>query len=218
MEPSPTSQAGLDRDRSRRERIDREPLFAQHHSSNNPAKQARGGRLAGEISDLIAGAFDAHKLKILVFGPQVHTPSAEERTAKLQNKRIDIKAALEALGHHVKYAEEIVDPSLGGAAGNAFFQELLIMGEYDFIVTLVDTPGSITEAAAIASNPHFAQKASLFLDSAFVGGLVSQACENAAHMGAHYSTYDYPADLDECHLLGHIRDRASAIQMIKYLL
>jgi len=172
----------------------------------------------GEIASLIANAFDAHKLKILVFGPQVHTPSTEERTAKLQKKRIEIRQELEALGHLVKYAEDIVDPSIDGAPGNVFFQELLIMGEYDFIITIVDSPGSITEAGVIASNPVFARKSSLFLDSAYAGGLVSQACENAANMGANFQTYDYPAALDDCHLLTHILDRASAIQMIKYLL
>lgn len=171
-----------------------------------------------DIATLIANAVDAIKLKILVFGPQVHTPSADERTAKLQTKRKEIRHKLEDLGHHVKYAEDLVDPHLSGPSGNAFFQELVIMREYDLIVTIVDSPGSIAEAAAIATKPMLAQKASLFLDAAYSGGLVAETCKNAEDMGAHFSTFNYPGDLDSCHLYGFVLDRIRKVQKVKYLL
>ena len=171
-----------------------------------------------DIKTLIANAVDALKLKILVFGPQVHTPSCDVRTAKLQDKRRDIRGKLEGLGHSVKYAEDLVDPHLPGPTGNAFFQELVVMREYDLIVTIVDSPGSIVEAVAISLNPQLAQKSSLFLDNAYIGGLVGEACRNAADIGAHFETYAYPKDLDDCHLFGYILDRASKIQKMKYLL
>ena len=174
--------------------------------------------LPEEVQILIANAVDRISLKILVFGPQVHTPSPQERTAKLQAKRIDIRARLEADGHFVRYAEDLVDPMLGDPAGNAFFQEILIMGEYDLIVTIVDSPGSIVEATTISLNPRLAQKASLFLDSEYVQGLVGAACRNAEDIGAHFQTYEYPQDLDECHLLGHVITRVRKIQKIKYLM
>ena len=169
------------------------------------------------ISNLIASAFAAIKLKILVFGPQVHTPSPDPRIAKLQGKRAEIRQKLEAQGHHVKYAEDLVDPSLGAATGNPFFQELVLMREYDLIVTIVDQPGSIAEATVIALKPDLAQKSALFLDSAYLGGLVGQACVSAQNIGAHFSTYDYPVDLDACHLFGKIEERVERVQMIKYL-
>jgi hypothetical protein len=170
------------------------------------------------IADLISRAISAVKIKILVFGPQVHTPSSDTRTAKLQNKRIEIRAKLEALGHEVKYAEDLVDPGLSGAAGNKFFQELVIMAEYDLIVTIVDSPGSIAEATAMALKPHLAQKASLFLDGAYSTGLVHDTCKNAEDLGAHFQTYLYPDDLDMCHLFGFISARVEKIQKMKYLL
>jgi hypothetical protein len=170
------------------------------------------------ITTLVSGAIDAIKIKILVFGPQVHTPSPDPRTAKLQNKRIEIRARLEAQGHDVKYAEDLVDPSLAGPAGNPFFQELVIMREYDLIVTIVDSPGSIAEATAMAMKPHLAQKASLFLDQAYSTGLVHATCKNAEDLGAHFQTYEYPGDLDNCHLLGFISTRVVKIQKMKYLL
>ncbi len=174
--------------------------------------------MSDDIKTLIERAFEAIKLKILVFGPQVHTQSPDVRTAKLQGKRRDIRAKLEAIGHYVKYAEDLVDPHLPGPAGNTFFQELVIMKEYDLIVTIVDSPGSIAEAAVIATKPQLAQKSSLFLDGAYVGGLVGEACRNAEHIGAHFRTYSYPNDLDDCHLLGYIVERILQIQMMKYLL
>ena len=174
--------------------------------------------MVDDVGSLIASAVGAIKLKILVFGPQVHTPSPIERTAKLQNKRREIRQKLEAEGHLVKYAEDLVDPNLPGAGGNAFFQELVIMMEHDLIVTIVDSPGSITEATAIAMKPLLAQKSALFLDNDHIGGLVGSACKNAEDIGAHFKTYAYPADLDECHLFGYILDRVGKIQKMKYLL
>lgn len=170
------------------------------------------------IGSRVLDAISSIRLKILVFGPQVHTPSTELRTAKLQSKRAQIRAKLEECGHHVKYAEELVDPSLAGPAGNALFQELVIMEEYDLIVNIVDSPGSIVEATAIALRPRLASKSSLFLDRGYEGGLVGQACKNAADIGAHYQSYLYPKDLDECNLMGFVLNRVGKIQKMKYLL
>lgn len=171
-----------------------------------------------DIGNLVAANIGAIKLKILVFGPQVATPSTDPRLKKLQAKRVEIRAKLEHLGHDVKYAEELVDPTLPGVSGNAFLQELLIMSEYDMIVTLVESPGSLIEASVIASKPLLAAKASLFIDDDFKGGLAAQACEFAEVMGAHYQTYQYPIDLDACHLYGFIESRVNKFQTIKFML
>jgi hypothetical protein len=171
-----------------------------------------------DVTTLIADAMNAIKLKVLVFGPQVHTPSPQERTAKLQGKRMEIRQRLEELGHHVRYAEDLVDPAIAGAGGNVFFQEIVIMGEYDYIVTIVDSPGSIAEATVISLNPLLARKASLFLDQEYQVGLVASTCENARDIGAHFALYTYPVDLDDCHLLTKVVDRVTTIQKIKYLL
>ena len=170
-----------------------------------------------DIGALVAANIGAIKLKILVFGPQVATPSTDPRTAKLQAKRVEIRAKLEHLGHDVKYAEDLVDPTLPGVSGNAFLQEYLIMSEYDMIVTLVESPGSLIEASVIASKPLLAAKASLFMDEDFRGGLAAQACEFAEWVGAHFQTYQYPVDLDACHLYGFIETRVRKFQTIKFM-
>jgi hypothetical protein len=170
------------------------------------------------VTALLDSAIAAIILNILVFGPQTHTPASDERTRRLQLKRIEIRDSLIRLGHTVKFAEELVDPTIAGINGNAYLQELVIMREYDLIVTLVGSPGSNAEAAAIALKPYIAQKTALFLDEGHKDGLVGAACQLAAHIGAHYSTYSYPKDLDDCHLLGYVHDRVAKAQTVKYLL
>lgn len=170
------------------------------------------------VADLLAATIGSIKLKILVFGPQVRTLSSEERTLNLQNKRIEIRAELEKSGHLVNYAEDLVDPALTGPAANPLMQELVIMSEYDLIINLVGSPGSIVEATTIALKPRLAQKASLYLDEDHIDGLVGQACANARDIGAHFQTYKYPTDLTDCHLLSHVVARVSVVQKMKYLL
>jgi hypothetical protein len=173
--------------------------------------------LVTSIGTLIASGVDSIQLDILVFGPQVRTFSTEPRTLSLQNKRIQIRDELIARGHNAKYAEELVDPTLTGPDNNAAFQELLIMKAYDLVVNVVDSPGSIVEATMISMSPEIARKTSLFLDGNYVGGLVHSVCLQAQEIGAHYQTYVYPTDLDDCHLLGYVLDRVRITQKIKYL-
>jgi hypothetical protein len=165
-----------------------------------------------DVRDLISSSIDAIKLNVLVFGPAVDPLSTDERTRNLQLKRIQIRDELAARGHNPKYAEELVDPSLG----NMLMQEELIMREYDVIVTLVGSPGTITEAAFIARNPQLAQKSQLFMDAGHTNGLVAEGCRLAAQHGAYFKEYEYPRDLVDCNLLGFVMVRISAAQQIKY--
>lgn len=112
-----------------------------------------GGILARDIAELLRASQDAKKLDILVFGPQVDPLSTDERTRNLQLKRIQIYETLAAEGHNARYAEELVDPSLG----NMLYQEELLMSEFDVIITLVGSPGANMEAGIIATNPGHAQ-------------------------------------------------------------
>lgn len=169
------------------------------------------------IEDLLAKNITNIFLKILVFGPQIKAISTDERTRNLQLKRIQIREELETLGHHVRYAEDLVNPDLPGQTSNVFLQEIVIMNEYDLVVTLVGSPGSIVEATVIAKEPALARKASLFVDFDHSEGLVAQACNFAKQLGADYRTYQYPEDLVNCHLLGFVKEKVEKVQIVKYL-
>lgn len=170
------------------------------------------------VAQLISESLGSIKLRILVFGPQVSNISVEERTRNLQNKRIEIREALEDLGHEVKYAEDVVDSSIEGPTVNPFFQEMVIMEDFDFIVTLLDSPGTNIETGVIASKLNLARKASLYIDKQYNTGLAWHACKQIEALGGHMHPFTYPEDLTDCHLLGHVKDRASTIQMWKYLM
>lgn len=168
------------------------------------------------VSQLILDAKGHIKLNILVFGPQVHTISDNERTKNLQLKRIQIREALETLGHFVRYAEDLVDPNLPSPQNNAVLQEIVIMPEYDLIVNIVDSPGSIGEAFLIASKASLSQKATLFMDESYTDGLPAEACRLAATLGANFETFKYPDDLVQCHLLGFVKERVEKTQFAKF--
>ncbi|WP_430404182.1 hypothetical protein [Hyphomonas sp.] len=167
-----------------------------------------------KINALFADSIQAIKLNILVFGPQVKDMSTDERTLNLQLKRIQIRDELSKDGHNVKYAEDEVDPSLG----NMMLQEELIMREFDLIINLVGSPGTIIETGFIARNPEIAQKSQLFMDSDHTVGLVAEGCRLAEELGAFFKEYSYPSDLTDCHLLGFAKERVLKAQKIRYLM
>lgn len=170
------------------------------------------------IQELVSEAESGMKLKILVFGPQVKKLNRGGRTRALQNKRIEIRNRLEELDHYVRYAEDLVDADLPAPFDDILEQEVLLMSDYDMVVTLVDTAGTIAEAMEISKRPAIAPKASLFIDKNYKDGLVANKLSTGATaLGADVSTFIYPDDLRACHLLGAVLNKVSKIQRAKYL-
>lgn len=141
--------------------------------------------------------------------------SDNERTKNLQLKRIQIRKALEASGHFVKYAEDLVDPNLPSPQNNAVLQEIVIMAEIDLIINVVDSPGSIVELGLIANKSSLSQKSTLFLDASYSTGLVAEQCLLAVELGANFETFNYPEDLVQCNLLGFVKERVEKTQFAK---
>lgn len=168
-------------------------------------------------AELLEDGISSIALQILVFGPQVKNLSADPRTQLLQLKRMQIRGELEKCGHIVKYGEELIDLTLPEPMNNAFLQESLIMKEYDLIVTIVDSPGSICEASTIALKPELATKSSLFIDETYVLGLTGSMCRIAQTIGAELTTFKYPEDLKLCNLLGSVKKKVREVQIVRYL-
>lgn len=166
------------------------------------------------VKELVQENIDQSSLNILVFGPQVKQIQPEGKTRDLQLKRIQIRERLEAEGHNVNYAEDLYDSSLPHPYDNAVYQEILMMKECDLIITLVESPGSITEATLICKDQSFSFKSALFMDRDFREGLAAEACRLAETAGATFQYYDYPADLVECHLLGHVKEKVRRVQLV----
>lgn len=169
-------------------------------------------------ASIVGSAIGEICLNILVFGPQVTHPSEQERTRALQDKRSEIRAQLEAEGHNVKFAEDLVDIDLPHPMNNSVLQEIAILHQYDLVVVLIESPGSILEATIVGTNPDLARKSSLFIDQDFRGGLVGGGLiDLAGRLGADANTFEYPKDLVECHLLGKVREKVQTTKLVKYL-
>ncbi|MBT3055803.1 MAG: hypothetical protein KME69_13130 [Candidatus Thiodiazotropha sp. (ex Codakia orbicularis)] len=168
------------------------------------------------ISELINIALSDQKLNILLFGPNPSPPSTDERIRKFQLKRDEIRQALE-LEHVVNYGEEVVNPSLPPPYDNLFLQEIFLLQEYDLVINLISGSGTVVETTMIAMKPDIAKKSHLFLDENHIDSFVGQACKAAQVIGAEFSTFIYPTDIDDCNLLGMVREKVRALQYAKFL-
>jgi hypothetical protein len=170
-----------------------------------------------KVGELFAERLRENPLNVLVFGPAVDPPSDNTFVRALQIKRQEIRVALENDGHFVQYGEEVIDPSLPPPADNPLFQEFLAIQEFDVVVILVQSPGTIAESTLLALRPEIAPKAHLFMRDEHRGGFVWQACKLAEQFNAVFAEFTFPADLVECHLLTKVRDRLIKMQVAKML-
>jgi hypothetical protein len=171
------------------------------------------------MASLVASAIAASRLRILVFGP-TPAPSAlsDPLSAGLRKKRIEIRTELLSQGHIADFPEDLIDLSQPPPFDNPWFQEQLLMKQYDLIVVLIGSPGSNVELGAISIDPSLCRKAQLFLcqDHAH-GGLPHQACNLAATFDAQVKQFVFPDDIDACHLLGAIESIVNKLQAGKIL-
>lgn len=169
------------------------------------------------IHQLVEDFFDRTQVSVLVFGPTLEHEAKEDFDRALQDKRREIRSVLEELGHHVRYGEEEVDPNLPPPADNPVFQETLLMREYDLIVILLKSPGSIIEMGIVSTKAELARKAHVFRYEGHRGGLPWRACDQAQRLGAEIANFTFPADLVECHLLTLVLEKVRHVQVAKAL-
>lgn len=169
------------------------------------------------IEDLFGVHVASIKLKILVFGPDPNSTSADPHVVALRDKRVQIRNHLLADGHDVRFPEDLVNPNLPAPANNPILQEILLSKAYDVIVHLVQSPGTQIELGVFCTREDVCRKLQLFICKDYTGGLSYKACQMGQEFGAALSEYTYPTDLVDCHLLTAIAESVTKIQMAKYL-
>jgi hypothetical protein len=169
------------------------------------------------VPELLEQNIHSIKLNILLFGPSLEGTSRSDREESLRNKRRAIRLNLENAGHRVDYPEEIIDRNLPEPALNPALQELLIAREYDLIVNLVETPGTIFEAGMFATKPDIASKSILFICEEFRDGLPYKGCQQYKTLEGQLFEFKYPDDIVACHLVGKVAEQISRIQIGRYL-
>lgn len=173
------------------------------------------GRPRMSIHDLLEKNLKAFPLTILVFGPA--TGASDPAVAALLGKRVEIRRHLQGLGHTVDFPEDLVTRAAKSPAHNKFFQELILVREYDMVVALIETPGTNTELGMLASRAEFARKSQLFIREEYRDGLAFGACENVGNLGGEFHSFQFPDDITHCRLLTKVEQLVIKLQMAKYL-
>lgn len=157
------------------------------------------------------------KLKILVFGPSPLGTHASPFEAELGRKRADIRDALNADGHAAVFPEDLLKGTTDPAIDNPYLWELSLVREYDLVVHLVGSPGSIDELS-LFHRPELALKATFFFNRAHITGLPFAHATTLENIGATLQTYLYPDDLASCNLMTQVKNKVHKVQIGKYLI
>jgi hypothetical protein len=107
-------------------------------------------------------------VSVLLWGPGLNDNSA------LGTLRRELRTKLRQQGHAAAYSEELCDPQ---SPYSIRLQQLAQAQEFDLIVSLPCTPGSIAEVHDFASDRRISAKILLFLNRAFLEGYSAQSLE-----------------------------------------
>lgn len=143
---------------------------------------------------------DRSRLSVLVWGP------GEQGDKDLYGKRIQIRNKLRELGHEAEFSEDILTPSVMGAGGiNLSVAELLQAREYEYIVTIMGSPGSIAEVHDFCREPGIAHKMTICINEEHLSGYSGQGVLHIFE-GNHgrIEKFKFPDDIIGCHLLGRV--------------
>ena len=166
-------------------------------------------RIAEELRDTT--------LEVLVFGPAVEPRAEDPLTARLQDKRQEMKRALTAQGHTVYYGEDVVDPGLSSPLSDPMIQEVAAMRSADFIIVLVSSPGSIAEAVLITTQQELCKKVIFYCLDEHRRGLVVQHLEHCASLGAICRIVSREA-VDRCELTTEVVEKVETLRVAKAFL
>jgi hypothetical protein len=163
---------------------------------------------------LLAAARDLRRrtvLRILIFGPG---PSYSEFHAK----RLEIREKLERLGHVVHFGEDVCTPDLLLRTGlNLSVAELLQARNYDYIVSLMVSPGTIGEVHDFAGRREFATRMLICIDANHQSGYSAHGVLRRfeGHNGR-IDWFKYPIDLTDCHLATRVLDQIQKVAENKH--
>lgn len=103
---------------------------------------------------------------VLIWGPG---PDSLDELAKV---RLELRSELREAGHLAMFSEELVeDPALGSVRVQQYVQAK----EFDVIVSLPSTPGSIGELHDFANDSRVNSKILVCINSDFMGGYSNQS-------------------------------------------
>jgi hypothetical protein len=150
-------------------------------------------------------------LTVLIWGPGASG-------ATIYEKRVQIRGLLREAGYAAVFSEEL-DAELGNRwSFSSKMRGLLQAIAADFIVALHASPGSIAEVHDFA---HFltdvGPKMLVFIDAAHVSGYsYTGALQDLRNLYQNVRTYEYPKDIDDCHLATAVLEHLKALRCGKW--
>ncbi len=156
-------------------------------------------------------------LRILVFGPDPRNATLHPRSrlGKLATKRIEIRDCLVSDGHEAVFPEDLYNKV--PPAPNIAAQEFMMMRQFDFIVIIVDSPGSNVELGVVSTRAELAGKTHAFIDATYSGGFAYKSCELLKQINGEFTPYNYPHDVVSCSLKTWVEQTVRKLQLIRYL-
>lgn len=181
--------------------------FIRHMSSDIPLSPN-----AQKLLDRIAPKIDRELQKIkkipvsvLIWGPNPLSDSAIAKT------RVALRAELRSLGHLAVFSEEIITED----AISLRMQQLAHAQQFDLIVSIPYTPGSIGEIHDFASDSRVNSKLLVCLNSEFMGGYSNQSLMSLRSVLTYeIITYNGHEELSIIHNL--VIEHVHRIREIKY--
>src|ERR1700722_2243766 len=149
-------------------------------------------------------------LIVLIWGPG---PSG----GALYKKRLEIRGKLRQLGDVAVFSEE-VDSELSVLSGPMRARELIQAHGADLIVILYGSPGAIAETHDFGNFlQQLGSKMLVFIDSNYTSGYgYSGLLDELKCLYGNVHAFEFPKDIDECHLLGMVEARLKILRFAKW--
>ena len=147
-------------------------------------------------------------VSVLLWGPGIKSSSP------LVHLRADIRSKLREKGHACFLSEEIHDPKLPFSART---QELVQAQEFDLVVSIPCTPGSIAEVHDFASDRRVTAKMLVFLNKQHMKGYSAQSLQALSTILTLKIEY-YPSEKELSAIQEITFEHVQRIREMKYLI
>jgi hypothetical protein len=160
-------------------------------------------RVAAELASL-----SKIPVSILLWGPSLTSELA------LAQLRIELRSTLRAQGHAAFYSEELCDPE---SQFSLRVQQIAQAQEFDLVVSLPGTPGSVGEAHDFAADRRIHAKLLVFLNRTDLAGYSSKSLRALnAIMACELIYYDGEDDFHS--VFEAVASQVTRIREMKYIL
>jgi len=144
----------------------------------------------------------------LIWGPN---PNGNGPVAEMRKR---LKSELRQMGHLSMFSEDLYDPHCGHSIR---IQQIAHAKEFDLVISLPDTPGSIGEIHDFANDRRVNSKIIIFLNSDYIGGYSAQSLKALESMtSCLIKEYEGYGQIDE--IVPCVKEEVTKLRDVKFIL